>query len=161
MSDEEYKRMVEGREKVGGGTLPALPGSGTEFRVMPIDCGGRPCGTVTYENDAPGMKDQTLDFIFAKQSPLRYLLGQVLPEDAQLAMAMAGGGKTGRKLNADRAQSAQDQLAQAKENLANLNKQNPRPEGFQKALQQAKDLVKHWAKKAAQKSEEHARVNQR
>ena len=28
-------------------------------------------------------------------------------------------------------------------------------------LQQAKDQVKHWTKKAAEKSEEHARVNQR
>lgn len=72
-----------------------------------------------------------------------------------------GGGKTGRKQNFERAKSAQEKLTEAKENLANLNKQNPRPQGFQKALQQAKDQVKHWTKKVAEKSEEHARVHQR
>lgn len=80
------------------------------------------------------------------------------PPEAQAASggARKGGGRNEQKSNEDRAGSAKDNLAKAKADLAAAKKQPPSKQRSA-AIRKAEQQIKHWQRKAAEKSETHSR----
>jgi RHS repeat-associated protein len=71
-----------------------------------------------------------------------------------------GGGKTGQKQNVDRAQSAKDKFDASKKEYDQLKAKPNKTKLENQKLDKLRKQVDHWRKKAAEKSEEHARTRQ-
>lgn len=81
-------------------------------------------------------------------------------QDQGQAEDRTGGGKTGRKQNLDKVESAKKEYEAAKKAYEDARSARVRPKGHQKVVDKLKRQADHFKRKMDEASEEHARVAQ-
>lgn len=169
-TDDEYKRMVEEERTVNGASLPNLvPISSDEALHARLICDGRPCGTVMWANDhIPDGVDPLL--LVPAATGAIPLLGAVsfkglLKDLAELwadetgSMFIGGGGRTGRKINEKRLESAQEAVGWLDRILSRLKSKANKTPADKQAIKIVEGRLED-AKERMRKSEPHAREAQ-
>jgi len=103
---------------------------------------------------------ENLQKLHKKQAENEQQQNQDSPKDEPAAAAAGGnkkgGGRNEQKQNKDKSASAQDKYHQAKVDYDKANKMPP-GQARKEAMDKAQKDMKHWQKKAAEKSETHSR----